>query len=76
VSLLRSLISVLQETIPSLGWTGHLARSLQAEDQEIEHETVVLEHKGGELKTSDHTVGVYLKPGQLGCRWNWSCPLT
>jgi hypothetical protein len=49
VSLLGSLITVLQETVPSLGWTGHLARSLQAEDQEIEHETVVLEHEGGEL---------------------------
>jgi hypothetical protein len=28
VSLLGSLITVLQETVPSLGWTGHLARSL------------------------------------------------
>lgn len=43
---LSGRITVLQEVVGLLRRSGHLARSLQAEDEKIEDETVVLEDEG------------------------------
>lgn len=45
-------------TIRLLGGTSQFGRPLKTKDQEIEHETVVLEHEGRELQTSDKTVTI------------------
>jgi hypothetical protein len=46
-------VSELQEVVGKLRRTGHFARTLQAEDEQVEYETVILEDEGGELKTTN-----------------------
>lgn len=40
-----SRVLVLQEVVWHLGWTGHFTSPLKSQDEEIKHESVVLEHK-------------------------------
>ena len=37
-------VAVLQEVVRHLRWSGHLGRALEAEDEDVEHESVVLVH--------------------------------
>jgi hypothetical protein len=55
---LRGRIAILQEVVRHLRWTGHLARTLKTEDEDIQNETIVLEDEGGELETTDKTISV------------------
>ena len=58
VTCLRSNVAVLQEVVRHLRGTSHLARALQAENEQIQDETIVLEDEGGELKSADEAVRV------------------
>ena len=54
-------VTVLQEVVRHLQWTGHLARALQAENEEIKDETIVLEDESQELEASNQTVRVRVR---------------
>ena len=62
-------VSVLKEVVGHLRGTSHFACARKAEDQEIEHQAVVLEHEGRELKTANETVRVRVR--HVLVRENW-----
>ena len=47
-----------EEVIWHLRRAGHLAGTLQPEDQQVQHQAVVLNNEGGKLQAADHTVRV------------------
>lgn len=47
-----------QEIVRHLRWTGHFAGSLQAQDEQIQDETIVLRDERRELKTSNNAITV------------------
>jgi len=51
-------IAVLEEIVGHLRGTGLFAGSLEAEDEEIHDETIVLENERGKLQSADETVRV------------------
>lgn len=51
-------ITVLEEVVRELQRTGHFTGTLEAEDEEIEDEAIVLEDESGELKTTDEAISV------------------
>ena len=55
---LRSTIPELQEVVGALRRSSHLARSLQTEKQQINHQTIVLEHETRELQATNQPIAV------------------
>ena len=47
-----------KEVVWHLGWSGHLCGPVEAEDEEVDHEAVVLDDEAGELEAPDDPVGV------------------
>ena len=47
-----------EEVVGHLGWTSHLAGPVEAEDQEVHHEAIVLHYERGKLKSPDNSIGV------------------
>jgi hypothetical protein len=66
VSCLGRRIPELEEVVGHLRRSGHLARTLESEDEDVEDETVVLEDEGRELKSSDHSEGVDVRHVLVG----------
>ncbi|KAI3486863.1 hypothetical protein L1887_49501 [Cichorium endivia] len=58
VSCLGGGIAELEEAVGHVGRTCHLVGALQAEDEQIKHETVVLEYERAELQAADQAVRV------------------
>lgn len=58
VRRLRVDVLECQEVVGHLRRTGHLWWSLQTQNQQVQHQTVVLHDEWGELQTSDDTVTV------------------
>jgi hypothetical protein len=54
-------VTELKEIIGHLWWSGHLASPLQAQDENVEHETIVLEDEGRKLKSTNHTVRICMR---------------
>ena len=54
-------ITILQEVVGHLWRTRHLAGPLQAQDQQVKNQPVVLEDEGGELEAADKTVSVRMR---------------
>mmetsp|Transcript_10204 Transcript_10204/g.41240 ORF Transcript_10204/g.41240 Transcript_10204/m.41240 type:complete len:678 (+) Transcript_10204:3871-5904(+) len=55
---LRADVAVGDELVGHLRGTGNLARAGQTENQQIQHESVVLGHKRRKLQAADEAVGV------------------
>lgn len=53
-----SHVGELQEIVRHVRWTRHLARSLQAKDEKIQNEAVILHNERRELEASDDAVAV------------------
>lgn len=53
---LRHRVTVLEEVVGQLWRPCHFTCTLQAKDEEIEYEAVVLEDEGGELQASNHAM--------------------
>jgi hypothetical protein len=51
-------VSVLEEVVGHLGRTSHLTRALQAKNEDIQDQTVVLKNESGELQTSDEAIPI------------------
>ena len=47
-----------KEVVGSVWWASHIGRTLQAEQEDIDDETVVLEHECRELQATNHAVGI------------------
>ena len=47
-----------EEVIRHLWWSGHLTGALQTEDQQVQHQPVVLDNEGGKLEPADHSIRV------------------
>src|SRR6266567_2080456 len=56
-----SRVTELKEIIGHLWWSGHLASPLQAQDENVEHQTIVLEDEGRKLKSTNHTVRICMR---------------
>ena len=61
VTGLCSRIARLQEVIEHLWRTGHFPSLLQAKNEEIKDETIVLEDKGRELRTTNETEHIHVR---------------
>lgn len=51
-------ILIGQEVVRHLRGACHLTGTLQAQHQQVQHQTVVLHYEGGELQTTDNAIGV------------------
>ena len=51
-------VVVLQEVVRHLRRSCHFTRTLQAKDQQVEHQTLALEDEGRELQSTDETESV------------------
>jgi len=49
-------VTELKEVVGQLWRSSHLASPLQAQDEDIEHKSIILEDKGRKLKPANHTV--------------------
>lgn len=58
VGTLSRCVLETEEVIGHLRWAGHLAGTVQAQHQQVHHQTVVLYNEGGELEPPDDAVGV------------------
>ena len=51
----------LKEIILHLWRSSHLTSPLQAQNKDIEHETIILEDKGRKLEPANHTVCIHMR---------------
>lgn len=58
VSALCGRVLETEEVVGHLRWAGHLAGTVQAQDQQVHHQAVVLDNERGELEPPDDTIGV------------------
>lgn len=58
VSALRGSVLKTEEVVGHLRGTSHLTGTVQAENQEVHHQTVVLHDERGKLETPDDAVRV------------------
>ena len=54
-------VAELREIIRHLWRSSHLASPLQAQNEDIEHETVILEDKGRKLESANHTIRIRMR---------------
>lgn len=47
-----------QEVIGQLRWASHFTGTLQAQQQQVQHQSIVLCDEGGELQATQDTIGV------------------
>ena len=56
----RCGVSILQEVVGHLRGTSRFACTREAKDEEIEHQSVVLEDEGRELQAPNETICVHM----------------
>jgi hypothetical protein len=56
----------LKEIIRHLWRSSHLTSSLQAQNEDVEHETVILEDKSQKLESTNHTILALSGPVRSG----------